>query len=535
MARPTRRAGDTGTSAVFLAGAVALALVAASCSNDTGPSEEAAAADPTTSIEPRTAATTQGDDPLLIQTSLGPVQGAPSAVDDVRSFLDIPFAEPPTGDLAWRPPQPAESWDEPLDATEPGPSCPQGGDGVTSSFLTTPPSDPDCLHLNVWAPDDAEGLPVMVWIHGGSLTGGSASQPYYNGDDLAAEGVVVVGMNYRLGPQGFLATVELAAESDDGAVANFGLLDQRAALDWVQDNAPAFGGDPDNVTLFGESAGGFSVCGHLAAPGSAGLFDKAVVQSGGGCDDLQPLDDAERAGRRFMEAVGCADTACLRSKADDDLLAVDFDPSLVSDGVTLTDTANDLAEHGALDDVPVLIGANADEATLFTLRTPEPSDAGLVELARRFTDDPAALLALYPAADHTTNLDRLRAMSTDATMVCPALEFAAVAPDAFAYHFTYVSDQFLTGLGATHGFELAPLFAHPEGIAVAEPGGDADDLALSDDLQQAWAAFAATGDPGDAFEPYADNGLITILDVPVTQAEEIRGGRCPQVTALTAD
>lgn len=529
----TRSGHDRATGMITTA-AVAVLLVAA-CS---GPGDETAGAgvDPSraTASAAESTATTQGADPLLIETSLGPVQGANSAVAGVRHFLDIPFAEAPTGDLAWQPPVPAAPWSEPLEATEPGPSCPQGTSS-TGGFLTVPAPDPDCLHLNVWAPDDAADLPVMVWIHGGSLMTGAASQPYYNGDDLAANGVVMVGINYRLGPQGFLVTEELGTESDDGAVGNYGLLDQQAALRWVQDNAAAFGGDPDNVTIFGESAGGFSACAHLASPISRDMFHKAIIQSGRGCQSLQPRETAERLGGQYLDDLGCTDAACLRSKTDVELNAVAFRASLVADGVTLTEPALTQAADGALDDIPVLIGANADEATLFTLRDPEPTDDELRVRAAAVSNDPDALLALYPPEDFPTNLGVLRAVFTDATFVCPTLAFGAGVPSAFVYHFTYVSDRFLTALGATHGFELAPLFAHPEGIVVAEPGGDADDLALSAEMQAAWTSFAATGDPGDEFEPYGDRGLITILDVPITLTDEIRDGRCDQVTTLARD
>jgi len=525
MTSTWHRRGATWTIAVLATGA----LLAAACSSSGDGATTTTTGDGATAAA--STATTQGPDPLVIETGLGPVQGAASAVGGVRNFLDIPFAQPPVDELAWRPPVPAEPWGEPLDATEAGPSCAQGGD-ITGGFVTTPPSDPDCLHLNVWAPDDADGLPVMVWIHGGSLMTGSGASPYYNGDNLAANGVVVVGINYRLGPQGFLVTEDLGAESEDGAAGNYGLLDQREALRWVQANATAFGGDAGNVTIFGESAGGFSVCAHLASAASRELFDKAIVQSGRGCESLQPLDAAERAGARYLEDLGCDDTACLRSRTDAELNGPAFRASLVADGVTLTEPARNQAADGGLDDIPVLIGSNADEATLFTLRTPEPTDAELRTRAATVTDDPDALLALYPAADFATSLDRLRAMFTDATFVCPTLDFAEADADAFVYHFTYVSDRFLTGRGAADGFELAPLFGHPEGLGVAEPGGDADDLALADDMQSAWTDFAATGDPGQGFAPYGERGQITLLDTPITQTDEIRDGRCPDVTAL---
>ncbi|HZJ27450.1 MAG TPA: carboxylesterase family protein [Acidimicrobiia bacterium] len=510
----------------FLTLLAALALVVGACSNDqSGDAADDAADDATT---------TQPSDPLLVATTLGPVQGGESAVDGIRHFLNIPFAEPPTGENAWRPPQPREPWANALDATEPGPSCPQTEGGVTTSFLETPESDPDCLSLNVWTPDGAEDLPTMVWIHGGGLTTGSAHEPYYIGDDLASEGVVVVSMNYRLGPQGFLATDELAEESDDGAVGNYGFLDQQAALEWVQANIAGFGGDPEEVTIFGESAGGFSVCGHLAAPGSQGLFQQAIVQSGGGCARLQPVESAVEDGAAFMEAVGCEDIACLRELSDEDLIAVaDFNGALVSDGVVLSETAYELAERGDLDDTPILIGSNADESTLFTLGEDEPTDEELVELVSDLTDDPEAFIELYPAESFDSNLDRYRAMETDVRFTCPTLDFASVAPQTYVYHYVYLSEQNPFDLGATHGAEISSLFEHPEGITAIEIERTDEGARLSDLIQGAWAAFATKGDPGEEFEPYADDRTVTLINVPLERVDEIRDGRCEQVTQLS--
>jgi para-nitrobenzyl esterase len=493
---------------------------------------------PTDPVPETTAApeTTLPADPLMIETTLGPVLGGPSALAGVRNFLSIPFAEPPVGDNAWRPPVPREAWTEPLDVTASGPSCPQTTEGITTSFVITPDSDPDCLRLSIWSPDDAEGLPVMFWIHGGGFTTGSGEEPYYTGDELAEDGVVVVNVNYRLGVQGFLATDELRAEGDDGAVGNYGLQDQQLALAWVRDNIESFGGDPSRVTIFGESAGGFAVCAHLAAPASQGLFAQAVIQSGGGCNGFVPLESSLAAGATFMEQVGCADIACLRSRSDDEIIAVadesGFDASLVADGATLDRTAYELAVAGELPELPVLIGSNADEATLFTLSVEEPDEAGLSALASAFTDDPAALVALYPAADFESNKARYQAMFTDVRFTCPTLAFASVVDDAFVYHYTYVSDDNPLGLGATHGAELAGLFGHVEGIAVeVAPSERGDELSAS--LQAAWSAFAADGDPGELFDPYAEGGTVTLLDVPLEQVDSIRAGRCAAVNELS--
>ena len=545
-----RRSTPTGRALTALA--LTALLVAGGCSDD-GDEGDADAAAAATSAAPGADASA-GDDggsSLLVDTELGPVQGAPSDVEGVRAFLAIPYAAPPTGQDAWRPPQPREPWTEPLDATATGPSCPQTTEGVTAQFLATPDPDPDCLSLDVWSPEDADGLPVMVWIHGGGFSTGSAHQPYYIGDDLSGEGVVVVNVNYRLGPQGFLVTEELAEEGEDGAVGNYGLLDQQAALEWVQANVAGFGGDPGNVTIFGESAGGFSVCGHLAAAGSEGLFHKAIILSGGGCTGLESTEAALAEGAEFMAAVGCDDVDCLRAKDDEELIAAaeggsgeggsggtdaeGFDPGLVADGVVLAEPAIELAGDGALDDVPVLIGSNASEATLFTLGMEEPTEEELMELAGESTSDPGALVALYPPGEYGSNLERFRAMFTDTAFACPTLAFADAEDDTFVYHYTYVSAQNPLGLGATHGSELASLFSHPEGITAIEIERDDRSVQLSDDIQAAWSAFAADGDPGEPFAPFSDGAAVTIIDVPFSRTEEIRDGRCEEVNRLLAD
>ncbi|MCU0271169.1 MAG: carboxylesterase family protein [Acidimicrobiales bacterium] len=531
----TRRRGRAArllTRGVALLGATLLLGITA-CSDD---AEDAAppAEDRTTSGT-STETSAPPADPLLLPTDLGDVQGVDSAVEGVRAFHAMPYAAEPTGENRWRPPQPRDPYDGTFEATAPGASCPQMVEGVVGQFTITPDPAEDCLTVSVWSPDDAADLPVMVWFHGGGLQSGSAEQPLYIGDNLAARGVVVVGANYRLGPFGYLATEELAAESDDGSVGNYGLADQRAALEWVQRNIAAFGGDPENVTIFGESAGGFSACGHLASPASEDLFDKAIIQSGGGCDRLQSRDDALAAGAALLGATGCEDITCLRDLPTDQVLAAGFDPVLVADGVVLSDTASQLAERGDLDGIPVLIGSNGTEATLFTLTITEPTEEGLLELFAEMSDQPEELLALYPAEQYENNLERYRTMWTDAVFACPTLGFAETATnDTFVYHYVYRSPSDPFGFGPTHGAELPPLFGHPEGIRGLEAGlSDPETKQVSEQMQAAWVAFATTGDPGEVWVPYADGQQITQMDAEFTLVDEIRGGRCKAVLELT--
>jgi para-nitrobenzyl esterase len=213
----------------------------------------------------------------VVQTSVGAVQGA--ALGDLNVYKGLPYAAPPTGWRRWRPPAEASAWKGVRDATKFGPACyqPKGPAGVYTSDVG--PMSEDCLTLNVWAPAQVDKAPVLVWIHGGALTTGAGSEPIYDGARLAERGVVVVSINYRLGVLGYLAHPELSKESREGVSGNYGLLDQIAALRWVRANIAAFGGDPSNVTIAGESAGGLSVMYLMAAPQARGLFHKAITQS----------------------------------------------------------------------------------------------------------------------------------------------------------------------------------------------------------------------------------------------------------------
>jgi para-nitrobenzyl esterase len=264
-------------------------------------------------------------DDALVQTESGIVRGIVG--QDYRSFQGVPYAAAPVGDLRWRPPQPAVPWGAARDASEPGTPCPQidprGGALLGSE---------DCLYLNVttpYGPHADRPLPVMVWIHGGGFASGSGGA--YNGRNLAIKGnVVLVTFNYRLGPFGFLAHLSLDAESPSGLSGNFGLADQEAALRWVRRNIAAFGGDPSNVTIFGEEAGATSICAHLVSPTAAGLFQRAILQNGACLGLLPRLDAAQNRGAALAESLGCGDLkaapSCLRSRSAAELLKASAAP-----------------------------------------------------------------------------------------------------------------------------------------------------------------------------------------------------------------
>jgi para-nitrobenzyl esterase len=350
--------------------------------------------------------------------------------------------------------------------------------------------------------------------------------------------MVVVGVNYRLGAFGFLASEELARESGDGSVGNYGLADQTAGMEWVKRNAAAFGGDPGNVTIVGESAGGGSVCAHLASPQSKGLFHRAVIESGGGCERLAGRQAGYASSAQLFERLGCADIACLRAKPTEDIIATGLSGNFVNDGVRLTQTGREAAAKGELGGVTVITGSNAEEAVLFTISEEEPSEERLYQMFGQLTDDPAALLALYPPERYPTRLARYREMYTEAAFTCPTLAFAQAARnDVYVYHFVFRSiDDRWAGIGPTHGVELAFLFGHPEGVTNSRPGLEGREATVSAFMQDAWSSFVKTGTPGDAsvWRRYRDDGKVTIIDDAPKLADQIREGRCEAVNRLTA-
>ena len=340
----------------------------------------------------------------------GTLRGA--AVADIHVFKGIPYALPPTGPLRWKPPLPAPSWKGTREATEFGSACvqPKPQPGSIYSWDLRPMSE-DCLSLNIWAPAGARKAPVFFWIHGGALSSGTGSDALYDGAALAARGIVVVSINYRLGVLGFLAHPQLSAESSRHVSGNYGLLDQIAALRWVNRNIAAFGGDPANVTIAGESAGGLSVMYLMAARAARGLFAKAVAQSAYmvSAPELRTTPfggvAAESAGLSLAEKAGAADLAGLRSMDAEALTAVaastGFFPFFVIDGRVLTRQIVEVFDRGEQAKVPVLAGFNSGEIrSLRGLLPPAAADAAAYEkeIRARYADLADAFLALYPSS-----------------------------------------------------------------------------------------------------------------------------------------
>lgn len=504
------------------------------------PSADAMATDAGPS-DGRPRATTSGGEVIGVQDS---EEGETS----LNVFRAIPYAAPPIGALRFARPQPHAGWDAPLDTEllAHDVRCPQRDARAGDALV----GQEDCLVLNVFAPADAADAPVMVFIHGGAFVQGAGTLGLYDGRALARRGVVVITLNYRVGTLGFLAT-EALVDASDGGAGNFGLHDQRIALEWVRDNARAFGGDPDAVTIFGESAGAVSVEVHVASPRSAGLFARAIAQSGGGgLSVADAQSDALLRGAEIADALGCApsDLACLRSDTLSLAALVDSassgpltglgTPNIGPhvDGVMVLAPPFERVRDGVASDVPFMIGSNADEALTFTRTTSIPTEAAFrMALGRIFA--PATvdeLVALYPASAFGDSWkSAYDALFGEIAFNCPALALAEAASEgapSFAYHFTWR----LTGaemLGSFHGLELVYVFGNLAELPRYVPG-DADH-ALVDAMQSAWVSFATTGAPEPSWASYdAVAPQIAIFDSPVSSATQIRGGRCDELARL---
>jgi para-nitrobenzyl esterase len=476
-----------------------------------------------------------------VRVNDGLVRGTTAGTVD--EFLGIPYAAPPTGNLRWRPPARPASWDGIRDATQFGPSCPQS----PSPFAPPGPFSEDCLYLNVYAPaargSDEGGRPVLVWIHGGGLTQDGGRN--YDGSKLAADGVVVVTINYRLGALGFLAHPALASRPG-GAAGNYGLMDQQAALRWVQRNIAHFGGDPDNVTIAGESAGGLSVLAQMVSPGARGLFQRAIVQSGTFALNQQPLATAEAAGEAFATAVHCPDqtAACLRNASVSDLVAkfgVEI-PGVV-DGSVLTQPIGTALARGQFARVPVINGITHDEELLFVVGLSLTVSQGTnIPLAGPAADSAnyqaniaqalgvsaaraAAIANEYPLSAYPNSVVAFSLLVSDASFACPALQVdrwtAARGAPTFAYQFNDDNAPVnIVGksLGlATHGTELSYLFDQPNAPHPAMLNADQQALAAS--MRTDWASFAGTGSPSSRALPWPSFDGTQVLSLVPLQSQ----------------
>lgn len=459
-----------------------------------------------------------------------------TATERADIFRNVPYAAPPVGDLRWAPPKRPLAWSGERDATKNGPSCPQkmNADGTPNEGSANGPTSEDCLQLNVFAPKGAKKAPVMVWIHGGSHKTGAGW--IYDGQNFARDGVVLVAINYRLGPLGYFAHPALTkAASKSEAVGNYGLMDQIAALEWVKRNIAAFGGDPANVTILGESAGGASTLAILATPKAKGLFHKAVVQSGGGWNRPTTLAAKEAAGASIATALGLAgekaSAADLRGVPVETLIdrASGGDYGPFPDGRLLKETPAQAFAAGREADVPLIVGANSGEDSLLGRSLPNAATMAAAI--------PARTKAAYAAEAAKGDEALVRATFGDHYMVAPARWVAAEAADgkpAWLYHFSYVGSRFrpMGVTTAAHAAEIQYVFEY-WGRRTPESMVAQDDRAMAKLMHGCWVSFAKTGAPScdiawPAYDPTkdqlvefsADSGVRTGFRKPQLDAQE---------------
>ena len=455
----------------------------------------------------------------VMPTTSGLVEGEVLPATGIRRWLGIPYAQAPVGVLRWRPPQPVAPWTgtRRTSAFSASPWAPRAEGKTVFNFHAAGRMDEDCLSVNVWAPSGASDKPrpVMVWIYGGAFVAGTSDNPLYDGEALAREGVVFVSINYRVGILGFFAHPELAAESGDGTSGNYGLMDQIAGLRWVQDNIAAFGGDPGNVTILGQSAGAFSVGFHLVMPASRGLFHRGIAQSGAPMGEpssyilLGERAPMEQAGLDFAKEVGAASLADLRAMAPDALVAANavawrFYPQI--DGHLVPEHPFAMVMAGNHAAVPVIVGRNRDEGSMFP-----PLGGGTVkglreEIGAEYRERTTEALRFFDAADDVAAARKGHAAMGDiifnwnAAALAAALAISARSP-VYSYQWNYagavpadaVFDEG-TGaeLGAFHGseigFALRTQDARGNGLAPGQRN-------LMDRMSGWWTSFARTGDP----------------------------------------
>lgn len=463
----------------------------------------------------------------IVRTTAGQLAGT-TLVTGIRRFAGVPYAAAPVGPRRFRATQPQEGWAGLRDATEFGPVCPQPPSPLDMLLSGRPePQSEDCLLLNVWTPGcDGAGRPVMVWIHGGAFVQGSGSSPVYDGARLASRGnVVVVTINYRLGELGWLRLDELGDEF--AGSANNGLRDQVTALRWVQDNIASFGGDPGHVTVFGESAGAMSISSLLGAPLAAGLFQRAITQSGSANVHLS-VDTAIEVAADYCRRAGVAKPEDLLDLVPERLLAVqselaaaiysDLDASMTSgrpgglsfapvvDGVVLFEPPLAAVARGAAKDISLLAGTTADEWRLFQTFDRAPSDdASLLALLGRLLPEgperePDIALGLYRDAYPGLAPRELKAaILTDQFFTGPARQMAAAQnrhrADTRVYRFSWPSPAMGGVFGACHALELPFMWGTFDLTGLAMFVGANPPAALSATMMDAWLSFARCGDP----------------------------------------
>ena len=443
--------------------------------------------------------TAQQPDPVKVEEGL--LQG--TYEDGLTVYKGIPFAAPPVGELRWFPSQPPAKWEGVLQADKFAPSPIQGWGS---------PSDmsEDCLYLNVWTPAKSsnDNIPVFVWIYGGGFNGGSTSVPTYSGENLAKRGVVLVSIAYRVGQLGFMAHPELSAESPHHVSGNYGLLDMITALKWIKKNIAAFGGDPNKVTIFGESAGGIAVSMLCASPLAKGLFEGAISESGGSFgpprhttypgENLKLLTDAEQSGLEYTKSAGVSSIAELRKISADKLPAIRGLAWPIIDGYVIPDDQYKLYEAGRFNDTPILVGYNSDEGASF-MRISEP-EAYINSVKERYGKFSGDLLKAYPVGENNVP-KTARDLMRDAAFGWHTWSWARLQSQIgkskvyyyyFDQHPDYPVDSPKAGYGSPHGQEVAYVFNH---LNPSDSNLTKSDFEISDAMATYWTNFAKYGDP----------------------------------------
>lgn len=471
----------------------------------------------------------------IVAIKNGKLQGVEE--QGMLAFRNIPYAAPPVGELRWRPPQPAKGWEGVRDASRFGAACIQPEvKGLSSELM---PGTEDCLQLNVYAPKDAKDAPVMLWIHGGALIAGSAVEPYYAPINLVKAGVVVVTINYRLGKMGFFAPKELAEEArkNNEPVGNYGVMDQIQALKWVQENIKSFGGNPGNVTIFGQSAGGRSVLWLMTSPAAQGLFHKGIAESAqqtplrAQATAKDGMVSEEEIDAQFMAGLGVKTLAEARALPADRFLLTpkefqdgEFGGSII-DGRIILDDPMPLFAAGKQQKLPLMIGTNSWDASFFMLSQP-PVAAYLAKMH----EDPRVIDKLYADFKYKCSLAaEIMADGWYRGSVKFLADSAGKYAPSYAYYFSYLTPKIRgTHFGAPHIFEIPYVFGSmalvlppPDQAGTADPcaaiqkaaadftdktvwssylfptadAGNKEDQAMSDQMSRSWAAFARTGNP----------------------------------------
>lgn len=465
----------------------------------------------------------------IVQTAYGDVKGITTG--DVTIFKGIPYAAPPVGEFRWRPPQPVHPWQGERDATDFGPNAAQGGWPREEGKIANGSSE-DCLYLNIWMPAIAKAdanLPVMVWIHGGGFVGGSGADPSVSGEEFAHQGVILITFNYRLGRLGHFAFPALSKEHPGEPKGSYAYMDQIAALDWIKNNIAAFGGNPQNVTIFGESAGGVSVQSLLTIPVARGLFQKAIIESGGGRDGVltgRPIREenanpyypvsAETIGINFARKHGINGTdaealAKLRALSVEDIVDGGMEnygerntpiySGPILDGKLVTETAESAYKAGRTPQVPIIIGSNSAEVPGGFINAPDKES--LLSMFGKWRNE---AVATYDPDGNTDFAKLMTMVTTDKVWAEPARftadAFARNNTPAYIYLFSYVPETMRERLpnGAPHGSEIAYVFNNLHarwGTDTATPA----DKEVARLMNTYWANFAKTGNPNGAGLP----------------------------------